>query len=67
MREPVLNHNGCRWEPQFNLCILVREILLYRIVDAREPLLDRPVLVRKPLLIYVAFLAVKQGISVTCV
>ena len=37
------------------------------IVDARDPLLDRVVLVREPLLNRVAFLAEKRGIPVTCV
>ena len=45
----------------------MRENLFYRIVDAREPLLDRLVLVRESLANCVAFLAKKQGISVTCV
>ena len=47
--------------------ILMREFLFYRIVDARESLLDRVILVRDPLLICVNFLAEKRGLSVTCV
>ena len=37
------------------------------IVYTRESHLDRFVLVREPLFIHVAFLAVKRGISFTCV
>ena len=65
LREPLLNHNGCRWEPRFNVSILVQELLFDRIFNAWKPLLVLAVLVRKLLLVRVVDYPSQRGITVT--